>query len=411
MADQTALYQWTAIVGTYLPGLSTAQVRVLAQWSLGLVLARSCALTAVAVFWAAALAQSDEAVRQRLREWCYAATDKAGARRGVKRRAVPVTDCFVPLLAWVLSWWEGRQLALAIDATTLGDRLVVLAVSVVYRGCAIPVGWVILPAGEPHAWKHEWLRLLRHLRPAIPRAMTVIVLADRGLYARWLFVRIRRLGWHPFLRVNAGGTFRPDGWRLSARLGTFAPTPDSRWQGTGTAFQGKQSRLRCTLLAWRKAGCQDVWLILTDLPPEVADAGWYGLRAWIEQGFKITKRGGWQWQRTRMTDPDRAARLWLAVAVATLWLLSVGGAAEAAAKDGVPESTLLAVTSALAQRRQRQATQLRAVSIFRRGLTLIWVALLHRQPLPTGRFLPEPWPAIPLVGAVRTALSASQEAA
>ena len=27
--------------------------------------------------------------------------------------------------------------------------------------------------------------------------------------------------------------------------------------------------------------------------------------------------GGWQWQRTRMTDPARAARLWLAVAVAT----------------------------------------------------------------------------------------------
>lgn len=90
-------------------------------------------------------------------------------------------ECFVPLLGWVLSWWEGTQLALAIDATTLGERIVVLAVSVVYRGCAIPVGWVILPAGEPHAWKHEWLRLLRCLRPAIPTTMTVIVLADRGL--------------------------------------------------------------------------------------------------------------------------------------------------------------------------------------------------------------------------------------
>jgi hypothetical protein len=279
---------------------------------------------------------------------------------------------------------------LALDATTLGERFVVLAVSVVYRGCAIPVGWVILPAGEQHAWKHEWLRLLRQLRPAVPATMTVIVLADRGLYARWLFVRIVRLGWHPFLRVNAGGTFRPAGARHFRRLGTFAPTPDSRWQGTGTAFQGKQSRLRCTLLAWRKAGCKDVWLILTDLPPDVADAGWYGLRAWIEQGFKITKRGGWQWQRTRMTDPERATRLWLAVAVATLWLLSVGGAAEVT----VPASTLLDVTVALAPRRQRQATRLRLVSVFRRGLTLIWAALLNRTPLPTGRFVPEPWPTV-----------------
>jgi hypothetical protein len=29
-----------------------------------------------------------------------------------------------------------------------------------------------------------------------------------------------------------------------------------------------------------------------------------------------------------MTDPERAAQLWLAVAVATLWLLSVGGEAD-----------------------------------------------------------------------------------
>ena len=76
--------------------------------------------------------------------------------------------------------------------------------------------------------------------------------------------------------------------------------------------------------------------MLTDLAPRAGAACWSGLRAWIAQGFKITKRGGWQWQRTRMTDPQRAARLWLAVAVATVWLLSVGGLAE----DTIPESPL-----------------------------------------------------------------------
>ena len=82
-------------------------------------------------------------------------------------------------------------------------------------------------------------------------------------------------------------------------------------------------------------------MILTDLPPEASTACWYGLRAWIEQGFKITKRAGWQWQRTHMTQPERAARLWLAVAVATLWLLSVGGEAE----ETIPASTVLDVTA------------------------------------------------------------------
>jgi hypothetical protein len=119
---------------------------------------------------------------------------------------------------------------------------VVLAISVVYRGCAMPVAWTILLATQKHAWRREWLRMLRQLRPAIPASMTVIVLADRGLYARWLYGRIRRLGWHPFLRINAGGTFCPKGTTRFVPLSTLAPQPGTRWSGEGTAFKGPQRR-------------------------------------------------------------------------------------------------------------------------------------------------------------------------
>ena len=77
--------------------------------------------------------------------------------------------------------------------------------------------------------------------------------------------------------------------------------------------------------------------------------------------------------------------------MATLWLLSVGGAAE----ETIPASTLLDVTDALTgQRRQRRATRLRVVSIFHRGWITILVALLEQAPLPLGTFLPEPWPRV-----------------
>jgi hypothetical protein len=132
--------------------------------------------------------------------------------------------------------------------------------------------------------------------------------------------------------------------------------------------------------------------VLTDLPPAAAEAGWYGRRAWIEQGFKITKRAGWPWQRTRMADPERAGRLWLAVAVATRWLLRGGGEAEAT----IPESTLLPLDPSVPPtRRPRRATRLRLVSRFRHGWVTIWVALLNHAPLPAGVFRPEPWPAWP----------------
>ena len=141
------------------------------------------------------------------------------------------------------------------------------------------------------------------------------------------------------------------------------------------------------MACWQE-GCKDPWLLLTDLPPEASDACWYGLRAWIEQGFKIIKRGGWQWQQTRMRDPERAARLCLCVAVATLWLLAVGGEAEAS----VPEGTLLSLQEVSSSRRSRAATRLRLVRIFRQGWIRLLMALLRHEPLPTGRFLPEPWP-------------------
>ena len=350
-----------------------------------MVFARSCALTAVSLFLAAGLERKPNTVRQQLREWCY----EAKAKQGQPRQELAVESCFAPLLAWVLSWWEGTQLALAVDATTLGQRFVVLVVSVLYRGCALPVAWTVLPATEKHAWRGEWLRMLSQVRAVVPRRFFVIVLADRGLYARWLFQRIVRLGWHPLLRINTGGTFRPAASAHYQPLREVVPQPGTQWVGTGTAFQGPRRRLNCTLLARWDEGYRDPWLLLTDLAPSAGEACWYGLRAWIEQGFKITKRGGWQWQRTRMSDPQRAARLWLAVAVATLWLLSVGGLAE----DTLPVSTLPPLTNADGPAsRPRPATQLRLVSVFRQGCITLLVALLNQHHLPRGRFIPEPWP-------------------
>jgi hypothetical protein len=197
------------------------------------------------------------------------------------------------------------------------------------------------------------------------------------------------LGWHPLLRINTGGTFRPTKSAHYRPLRECVPQPGRQWMGTGTAFQGPRRRLNCTLLARWDEGYRDPWLVLTDLAPSAGEACWDGLRAWIEQGFKLTTGGGWQWQRTRMSDPQRAARLWLAVAVATLWLLSVGGLAE----EALPVSTVLPLTDAdCPGARPRHATRLRLVSIFRQGWMTILVALLNQRRLPPGRFVPEPWP-------------------
>jgi len=137
MYCQASIDQWRTTIMQHLPQLSKPQATVLALWSLGMVLARSCALTAVSALVAVVEGRKANTIRQRLREWYYEAPDK----RGSQRQALQVETCFAPLLGWIVSWWQGTQLALALDATTLGTCFVVLAVSVVYRGCAIPVAW------------------------------------------------------------------------------------------------------------------------------------------------------------------------------------------------------------------------------------------------------------------------------
>ncbi|MDZ7970276.1 MAG: hypothetical protein RM368_35990 [Nostoc sp. DedSLP03] len=42
---------------------------------------------------------------------------------------------------------------MAADATTLSDRFSILAISVVYRGCGIPIAWKIVEATKPGSWK------------------------------------------------------------------------------------------------------------------------------------------------------------------------------------------------------------------------------------------------------------------
>jgi hypothetical protein len=82
------------------------------------------------------------------------------------------------------------------------------------------------------------------------------------------------LGWHPLLRVNVGGTFRPAASARYRPLRSFVPQLGTQWAGVGTAVVGPRRRLNCTVLARWEEGYTDPWLLLTDLAPSAGDACW-----------------------------------------------------------------------------------------------------------------------------------------
>lgn len=380
MRAHTEYYQLHRTLLDRFPHLRPAAAHALALWLHGTLLAHSACEGAIL----AALAPlgKRDTLRQRLRDLFRAGADK----RVPCQCDWQVAHCFAPLLRWLLSWWHATHLALALDATTHGDRVVVLAVSVLYRGTALPVAWHVLPANQQGEWIPHWVRLLALLAPAVPASMRIVVFTDRGLWSPRLWQAIRAQGWHPVMRVRTDCTFAPTGGRRRhARL--LVPGPGHAWVGTGTAFKPAKRQAGTLLVVWAN-GQSAAWVLLTDLAPDDVGVLWYGLRVWVELGFKALKSMGWQWQRTQRSDPDRVARHWLVLAIATLWTVAVG--------TRVEEASARAICPTRLWRPPRQASAVcRRVSVFAQG----WGWLVRQ--VGRGRLwrhlwlVPEAWPVPP----------------
>src|SRR3954447_4012528 len=300
---------------------------------------------------------------------------------------VDVERCLAPLPRWVLAWWQGRELALAVDATAHRGDVVALAVSVLCRGSAIPVAWAVLPGNAPGAWMGPILRLLRRSRPAVPPGWTVLVLADRGLGSPRLWRRIRRLGRHPLLRIQRRTTITPDG-RERRPAGTLV-RPGEAWVGRGGLGWRERRRLTVTLVAVWTTEQEEPWVVVTDLPPDRVGVGWYALRMWVELGFRALKGLGWQWQRSRRTDPARVARHWLVLAVASLTALAHGTRVEDAHARGLPPARLRTPPA------PRVRTRPRRIGLMRLGIQWLRHLLAHGRLWRRLWLAPEPWPQPP----------------
>jgi Transposase DDE domain len=413
---RTALSRWAALLRQRFPTLSSSQAFGLALWSIGIVLARSASLHAIVLALVCWLPLNPLSLRKRLQEWYLEAAAKKGSgtgNTGKHRRDWDPRTTAAFLFRWILEDWPNRQLVLALDPTNFADRFTVLAISVLYRSGAVPVMWTVLPGGEPGAWEPHWERMLKELAALVPPGWQVLVLTDRGMYSPRLFRCLVGRGWHPFLRIRAQGFWRPMGSQKWSDLSELQLPDDRTRAWDAEVFKNDGGRLECTLVGYAGPGYAEPWLIVTDLAPEVAQASWYGLRGWIEQGFKRVKGEGWRLPRTRISRCERLERVWLAVAVATPWVLEVGGEAEVAEEGQghqpkrtkeVGEDTPVLPDlepgdgeKAKGNGHRPRASAKRIWSVFGRGWNLLRNALAVGVVL-LGSWHPEAWPDHPRAG-------------
>src|SRR5688572_15039239 len=118
------LKRLNAEISRHLGHLGKCLVYVLALYVLGMVLVRHCGQTQIAAFLSGFVQCEFGTMKQRLREFTYEGQHKGGKQR----QGLVVKSCFAPLLKWVLSKFrsETKQVVLALDATYLKDRFVIL---------------------------------------------------------------------------------------------------------------------------------------------------------------------------------------------------------------------------------------------------------------------------------------------
>lgn len=378
MSHPEELKRLNAEITRHMPHLGKCVIFVLSLYVLGMVMMQHCGQSRIAGFLSVLTGKSFGTMKQRLRELTY----ESEGKRGQKRQELNVKASFAPLLAWVISKFGGehREVVLAIDATYLKDRFVILAVSVVVSGCAIPVAWHIQKGDCKGEWNPIWSNLLKTLKVAIPADWRVFVLSDSGLYSKKLFRLLSQdIQWATFMRIGwSQGLFQLKGTQKWVAIRDFVYKGMSPLVLEGRCFKGNP--IDCTLILQWDDAYEQPCVLVSNLEPEQVQHNVYGVRYWIECGFKDVKRGFFHWEQTKMTCPQRAERLWLVISIALLWLTAVGDAA-----SDMPH------WQSLQQARPNQ----RILSAPLLGWIDIIISILKGQPLSYGYLNPYPWLPIP----------------
>jgi hypothetical protein len=307
MSQPEVLCRWTSRISSRFPHLSKPQALVLALYSLGIALAKRCALAATAE--ALAVLGKPDTVERRL-------------QRFLSNTRIDWAVSSQALAAWVLEAFSGSIAVLLVDETSLQDKLKVMSVCLAYRGRAIPLAWWCYP---PRQWPKPQValigQLLQQVAAVMPADKTVVVQADRGIgCSPGLLRRIKALGWYYLVRVQGQVRLRlADGRCVAFR--ELVSRPGQQWSGWAWAFK-KAHWQPCWAVAYWKRPHEQPWLLLTNWPQ--AQGQWYAVRMWEELAFRDLKSCGWQWQRSRVWGPAHANRLWLVMALAYVWTLSLG---------------------------------------------------------------------------------------
>jgi hypothetical protein len=246
-------------------------------------------------------------------------------RRFLANPRVGVRAYYDGLVRGALAEWANQRMVLVLDTTTVSGRLVILRVSLVYRGRAVPLVWQVYERRSVALPLKLYRETLAHVRTLLPPGVTVVLLGDRGFRGEALmrWCRSPHIGWHFRLRLKANQRItRADGstWLLR-ELGL---QPGQQGFLHHVTLGGRPYGPLHLAMAWSEKPQSEAWYIASDEPTDAETLVEYGWRMDIEEELLDDKSGGFQLEATQLTDAESISRLLLVMSVAYLHVVSLG---------------------------------------------------------------------------------------
>lgn len=254
----------------------------------------------------------------------YASSHQRRFQRWMKNKRVRPIKFYSPLLRAALREWDlSETMYLALDTSDLPNGYILIRLSLIYRGRAIPVTWRVIKHNSTSVGYKDYKVILALALLILPKAQRIVLLADRGFVHAKLVKFTRRHHWGYRLRAKSNTLVRlPD--RRVVTMAQLRPPKGHVHFYQGVYILGENIGPVNIAVANPEAEDEEPWYIISNDPADLTTLDDYALRFDIEEGFLDDKSNGFQVESTRLDDAQAIARLFLVLAVATLHFTSVG---------------------------------------------------------------------------------------
>lgn len=233
---------------------------------------------------------------------------------------------WMPFAAEVLvNLAKADTLCFVIDGSEVGRKCLALVVSVVYRGRALPIAWIVVKGSKGHFPEDTHIRLVRKVHELVPEGVSdVVFLGDGEFDGTLLQAELEKYFWRYVCRTASNTILSRNG--VESAYQDLPLQPGGCWSISEVLFTRKYYG-PILAIGWWRQGCKDPIYLVTNLEAADEACRWYQKRFRIETFFSDQKSRGFHLHKSHLADPARIARLMLAACLAYLWMVYLGSLA------------------------------------------------------------------------------------